>query len=129
MKYSLSLSKQGLINLEIYRIKDFEITNIFNLLNINTATFCINNKFNVVSETKDISQTLTDVLRDKNINDFLIIDGTVNYCDDEVLVENLNNLKIKFFMDISTFENEIHLLINSKAYDIKLIEKLKQLIV
>ena len=135
--------KNGLISIEFRGIKKVNYEKIFDLLNaeeltiytehfniMNDESVSLLNSINKLTENavhtdlKNTQLILRNLIKRRFISSILIVDGVVENFDDKILLHNLTNGLLRFFLDINFLENEVHLLIKSKCYEAKLLERL-----
>ncbi|MDD4157261.1 MAG: hypothetical protein PHY08_11880 [Candidatus Cloacimonetes bacterium] len=135
--------KNGLISIEFRGIKKVNYEKIFNLLNVEELTIYTEH-FNIMNEEcvslldsinkltenavhtdlKNTQLILRNLIKRRFMSNILIVDGVFENFDDKILLHNLTNGLLRFFLDINFLENEVHLLINSKCYEAELLERL-----
>lgn len=134
MKYSINEGKRGIISVVINGISEIYINKIIKLLQVDEITIVCENKqtvqgskYNrtVCSNKEELCQNY-NLLNRRDISNLLFVDGDIKELDDKVLLNYLNDLVIRFFIDVAIFENETHILINSKAYSDNLIELIRE---
>lgn len=135
--------KNGLISIEFRGIKKVNYEKIFDLLNaeeltiytehfniMNEESVSLLNSINKLTENavhtdlKNTQLILRNLIKRRFMSNILIVDGVIETFDDKILLHNLTNGLLRFFLDINFHENEVHLLINSKCYEAELIERL-----